>query len=178
MLKRWLGFPSVQIALCTLAFALVGWRFGAFGFVIGSPLFAAAIARPLMALVANIRHSARAHVWLPVHGQHYVFKGVTMRVLEDDDRCRWVCLADVRKIVGETASERSLAATFADRFRRVGRTGQAWLRDDALIEHLGRENQPAALRLRTWIERTVALPGRHVRSSLGIRPEPPDHSPG
>ena len=24
------------------------------------------------------------HVWLPVHGQHYVFKGVTIKVVEDD----------------------------------------------------------------------------------------------
>ena len=171
---RWLSFPSVQIVFCSAVFALVAWKFGPFGAAIASPLLGTAICRPVMALVANLRQTARESIWLPVHGQHYVFKGVTVRVREDDDRCRWVCMADVRKVVGETASERTLAVAFPDRFLQDGRPAQAWLRDDALIEHLGRENNPAALRLRTWTERTIAIPGRRVRSSLGIRPEPPD----
>ncbi len=174
MIRRWLGLPSVQIALCLAVFALVGWRFGVFGIVIASPLLGAAVCRPVMALVANIRHGARERVWLPVHGQHYVYKGATIHVLEDDDRCRWVPLPDVRKVVGLTASERTLALAFPQRCKPLGKPARPCLRDDALIEHLGKENNPAALRFRTWVERTVALPGRKVRESLGIRPEPPD----
>jgi hypothetical protein len=174
VIKRLLGMPSVQIALCLAVFALVGWRFGKFAVVWTAPLLGAALCRPIMALVANIRHGARARVWLPVHGQHYVYKGVTIHVQQDEDRCRWVPLADVRKVVGTTASERTLAVAFPDRCKPLGKPAQSCLRDDALVEHLGRENNPAALRLRTWVERTIVLPGRKLRSNLGIRPEPPD----
>jgi hypothetical protein len=158
VIKRLLGMPSVQIALCLAVFALVGWRFGAFAIVWSAPLLGAALCRPIMALVASIRHGARARVWLPVHGQHYVYKGVTIHVQQDEDRCRWV----------------PLAVTFPGRCKPLGKPAQPCLRDDALVEHLGRENNPAALRLRTWVERTIVLPGRKVRSNLGIRPEPPD----
>ncbi|MDB5874775.1 MAG: hypothetical protein JWQ07_4217 [Ramlibacter sp.] len=172
-MKHWLGFPSVQIALCLAVFAWVAWRLGPFGAVWASPLLAAAIAYPVYNLVGNIRHGMRERTWLPVHGQHYVFKGTTIHVLEDDDRCRWISLADMNKVAGITAGERALELAYPERCKRMGKTGQPHLRDDALIEHLGKESNPVALRFRTWAERTVAFPGRKIRESLGIRPDPP-----
>jgi hypothetical protein len=171
---RWLAFPSVQIALCLAAFGLVAWRMGPFATVIASPLLAAAIARPLLTLLANFRHGVRERTWLPVHGEHYVFKGITIHMLEDEDHCRWISLADVHKVVGVTAGEGALAATYPDRCKRMGKREQPHLRDDALVEHLAKENSPAALRFRTWVDRTISFPGRKIRKSLGIRPDPPD----
>jgi hypothetical protein len=165
---RWLSLPSVQIALCVAGFLAIGWFMGPFGAVFSSPLLAVAIARPLMALVANLRHAVLERTWLPVHGQHYVYKGVTIGVLEDEDHRRWVCLADARKVVGFTATERALAIAYPQRCLRIGKGGRPYLRDDALIEHLGKENQPAALRFRSWADRTIAFPGRRIREGLGI----------
>jgi hypothetical protein len=173
-MKRWLSFPSVQIALCVAAYLLVGWRLGSVALVVTSPLLAAATARPIMNLLANTRHGLRAHVLLPVHGTHYVFKGITVHVNEDEDHCRWVALADVRKCVGVTAGEGALAVTYPARVRRMGKPEQAFLRDDALVEHLAKENNPAALRMRTWVDRTISFPGRQIRKRLGVQPEPPD----
>ena len=172
MLKRLLSYPSVQIGLCVAVYAFIGYRLGAFGLVWASPLLAAAIARPIMNLVANFRYNVRAHVLLPVHGQHYVFKGTTIHVIEDDDRCRWIPLADVRKVAGVTANDGALAVTYPERFARMGNPPQPYLRDDALVEHLAKENNPVALRFRTWVDRDVAFPGRRIRKSLGIWPEP------
>ena len=171
-MMRWLTLPSVQIALCLAAFLAIGWFMGPFGALFSSPLLAAAIARPLMALVANMRHSVLERTWLPVHGQHYVYKDVTIGVLEDEDHRRWVCLADARKVVGFTATERALAIAYPQRCLRIGKRGGPYLRDDALIEHLSKENHPAALRFRTWAERTIAFPGRRIRERLGIRDDP------
>jgi hypothetical protein len=171
-MKRWLTLPSVQIALCLAAFLAIGWFMGPFGALVSSPLLAAAIARPLMALVANMRHTVLERTWLPVHGQHYVYKDVTIGVLEDEDHRRWVCLADARKVVGFTATERALAIAYPQRCLRIGKRGGPYLRDDALIEHLSKENHPAALRFRTWAERTIAFPGRRIRERLGIRDGP------
>ncbi len=173
-MKQWFGFPSVQIALCLVVYALTVYRFGKFAAVWTSPLLGAAIARPLMALGSGIRHKLRERIWLPVHGQHYVFRDITIHVLEDDDHCRWVCLGDVRKVVGITASENALAAVYPGRLKAMGTPAQAHLRDDALIAHLSKENQPVALRFRTWLERNVALPGRKVRRDFGIRVDTPD----
>ncbi len=173
-MKNWFAYPSVQIALCAAVYAFAGWRMGPFALVLGSPLLAAAIARPLLNLVANIRHGLRERTWLPVHGQHYVFKGITIHVLEDDDRCRWISLSDMRKVAGVTASEGALAVAYPGRCRRMGKPEQPHLRDDALVEHLAKENKPPALRFRTWADRDIAYPGRKIRKRLGIRPEPPD----
>ena len=96
-MKRWCGFPLVQIALCVAVYGLVARYLGKKAVVWTAPLFAYAVSRPLMALVSGFRHTVREHVWLPVHGTHYVFQGVTIHVAADDARCRWVCLADVRR---------------------------------------------------------------------------------
>lgn len=173
-MKRWLTFPSVQIAMCLAVFGVFAWRAGPFATVIASPLLAVVIAYPAYNLVANIRHGMRERTWLPVHGHRYVFKGTTIHVLEDDDRCRWISLADMQKVAGVTASERALELTYPERCKRMGRSGQPHLRDDALIEHLGNESKPVALRFRTWVDRDVSMPGRKIRKSLAIRPDPPD----
>ena len=172
MLKRLLSYPSVQSGLCVAAYAWAGDRFGARGLVIAAPLLAAAIVRPLMNLLANFRYNVRAQVLLPLHGKHYAFKGITIHVLEDVDRCRWIPLADVRKVAGMTASDSALEITYPERFMRMGKGAQPHLRDDALVEHLGKENNPVALRFRTWVEREVSFSSRRIRKRLGIHPEP------
>ena len=58
-----------------------------------SPLYGALIARPLIDLTGSLRQVLRASVWLPQHGQHYVFKGTTVHVLEDEEGWRWRALA-------------------------------------------------------------------------------------
>ena len=173
-MKRWLAYPSVQIALCVAVYGWVAWKTWPSGAVFAAPALAAAIAYPLYNLVANIRQAIRENTWLPVHGNHYVFKGYTIHVVEDDERCRWISVADMQKVAGVAASERLLETSFAQRFRRMGKTAQPHLRDDAMIEHLGKQSNPVALRFRTWAERNVAFPGRKIRKGLGIRPEPPD----
>ena len=167
-LTGWLTFPSVQIALCVGVYAAVCYWLGPFAMVWTSPLLGAAVARPVMSLLANIRHTARENVWLSVHGHHYVFKGITVHVLEDEDRHRWICLADVRKLVAVTASHNALALAYPDRVKTMGKPAQAHLRDDALIELLAKDADPTGLRLRTWVERNIAFSGRRIRKSLGI----------
>lgn len=117
------------------------------------------IRHPLIALASSLRYQARAYVWLPLHGHHYVYGDIRIHVVEDDGNCRWVSLADIRKVVAVTASERALANACPGRLKNLGASTQTHMRDDALIAHLGKENKPEALRFRTWIERNIALPG-------------------
>lgn len=176
MLKRWLGYPLVQIALCVVAFFSVTWRMGSFAMAIGSPLLGAAIALPLINLFSDLRQRTREATWLPRHGHHYVFRGVTVNVIEDEDHCRWLRLADVRKVFAIAATERVLAITYPDRVKAFGNARDSYVRDDAIIEHLAKENDATALRFRTWIDRTIFMPAAKIRSDLGIRPEPPIQS--
>jgi predicted nucleotidyltransferase len=105
----------------------------------------------------------REHVWLPVHGTHYAFKDITVHVIEDDAHCRWVCLADVRRAVGVEANERALAATYAGCLQSMGKPAQIYMRDDALIAHLGKNKELAVLKFKAWVERNVAFPGQKLR---------------
>ena len=172
-MKRWFGFPSVQIALCLVAYALVGYRFGVFALLFALPLFAAVMARSMFALVSNLRQRMLEQVWFPVHGHYYVFKDITIHVLEDDDHCRWVNLLDVQKVLGVTASERALGLSYPGRLRNMGQPAQAHIRDDALVAHLGKENKPTALRFRNWVQRNIVFPGQTIRKRFGLdRPGP------
>ena len=167
-MKQLLGYPSVQVALCTLGFGSLGyWLAGSVSgrvmlvFVIWG--YGAAVSRPLINLAANFRHGVRSAVWLPVHGTHYVFKDTTIHVLEDDDTWRWLPLADVERVLGRKLNARLLAITYPDRLELGGKPARMHMRDDALIEHLSKLSDPMALRFRTWVDRSVALPARRIR---------------
>jgi hypothetical protein len=167
--KALLAQPSVQISLCLAVYALVGLQFGAFGLVLSSPLLAACIARPLLNLIGSMRQTLRERVWLPVHGDYFVFKGVRIEVVEDEDHCRWVRLADARKAAGLGATDAALAIRFGPRLVKMGRTAQLYLRDDALVELLSKSTDAHTLRFRHWVEADIVKPGAKIRSSKGIR---------
>lgn len=170
-MRSLLAQPLVQIALWLGVYALVGWKFGPFGLVIAAPGLAAATVMPIWRIVAGLREGMRERVWMPVHGEHFVYKSTTIRVLEDESHFRWVCLADVRKVIDFNASEGALAAAHGARYQRMGKPAQAFLRDDALCAHLAKSTEEATQRFRTWVDRTVALPGGKVRERAGVVPQ-------
>jgi hypothetical protein len=170
-MRSLLAQPLVQIALWLAVYALIGWKFGPFGLVIAAPGLAAFTVRPIWHIVAGLREGIRERVWLPVHGEHFSYKSTTIHVLEDDSHFRWVCLADVRKVIAFNASDGALTAAHGALFQRMGKPAQPYLRDDALLAHLGKSTQEPTQRFRTWVERTVAMPGGRVRERLGVRAE-------
>ena len=173
-MKRWLTFPLVQILLCVAVYALVGYYFGKFAIVTTSPLFAAAVARPLWALVFDIWRGMRARVWLPVHGHHFVFKGTTVQVVEDESHFRWVSLSDVKKVLGSGMSDGAFAMAYPGRFRIMDKPAGGYLRDDALVAYLSKGSEQTTVRFKTWVERNIVLPGGRIRKNLGIRDEVPE----
>lgn len=108
-----------------------------------------------------------AVVWLPVHGTHYVFKGTTIQVLEDGENWRWLPLVDVERVLGRKLNARLLAITYPGRLEMGGKPDRMHMRDDALIEHLSKLSDPMALRFRTWVERSIALPARRPPAGGG-----------
>jgi hypothetical protein len=162
-MPQWLSLPSVQVALCTACYLLLGYWTDKWTVLFVSPLYGALMARPLMNLLASLRQVIRSRVWLPVHGQHYVFKGTTIHVLDDAGGWRWVRLADVQQVLETALNARVLAITYPERLEMMGRPAQMHMRDDALILHLAKQNDATALRLRTWLERNIAFPAQRAR---------------
>ncbi len=160
---------AARVAGCAIA-SWIGWRvFGAPGIVFAAPLFGVAFARPLIQLIGSARHAMRRAHWRDVEGRHYAFRGWPVKVVADADKQRWVRLADIRAIVGFTASEGALALAYPTGVRRIGRATEGFLGEDVLLEHLGKERGPDAIRLRLWVEREIVLPARRERERLGIR---------
>ena len=173
MIVAWLRYPSVQIALCTLAYAAIAWRMSAFGIMMTGVAWAIAIARPIINLVANAQYNVRAAAWLPVHGKFFSYKGVALRVVEEADHCRWIHLGDARRVAPGIPADRVFVAAYPGRVQNMGQPQALHVRDDALVEHLGKTTDGSALRFRTWIDRDIAFPAAKERKRLGIRPEPP-----
>ena len=163
-----------RFALCALV-SWWAWRAGGMGAFIGSlPLLGVALARPLIDLASELRHATRAAVWRPLEGRHFAYRGTPVQVLEDDDHRRWVRAADVRAILGYTASNGALALTYPSGWRTMGRPAEPHFSDEALIAHLMKESAPEALRFRHWAEREIAFPAQRLRARLGVRPQGPD----
>lgn len=164
---------AVRLALCA-AVSWGLWRLGGLVLMLMSaPLYGVAFARPLLDLAGEARHAMRAAVWRPLEGRHCVYRGTPVQVLEDDDHVRWVRAADVRRIVGPTASNGALALTYPSGWRMLGTPAEPHFSDEALIAHLRKDRSPEALRFRQWVERTIAYPAQRRRGQLGIRPPVP-----
>jgi hypothetical protein len=161
----------VRLALCVLLTWLV-WHFlGTVGLVMTAPMYGVALARPLLDLASAIRHEMRRAQWREVEGRHFAFKGRTVHVLEDADHQRWVRIADVRAVVGLTAGDGALRITYPGGWRVLGKPPEAYLSDEALLAHLGKERSPKALRLRHWVEREIVFPARRQRERHGVKLE-------
>ena len=169
---------AIRLLLCAVA-SWVVWRVGGLtSMVLTAPLYGIALARPLLDVISELRHHARAAVWRAEEGRHFAFRGQPVQVIEDERHRRWVRAADVRRIVGFTASDGALALSYPDGWRTMGRPAQPHFSDDALVTHLAKESSPEALRFRHWVEREIAFPAQRLRSRAGVRPEAPDTRPG
>lgn len=165
---------ALRLAIAAALAAGAWWLDGpSFLFVIALALSGPLLARPLLDLAGDLRRQMRAAVWAPQEGRHFVFRGVPVTVREDVEHRRWIRVADVRRIVGFTASDGALALSYPQHWQTDARGGAAWLEVEAVVIHLRREPGPQALRLAQWIEREVAFPARRQRERLGIRVPPP-----
>lgn len=166
---------ALRASLCAALSGLAWWHSGA------SPILVLAIASagpllagPLIELAGDLRRQMRRAVWGPLEGRHFAYRGSAVQVREDVEHRRWIRVADLRRIVGFTASDGALALTYRAQWQVDPADGSAWLEADAALVHLRREPGAAARRFARWIEQEVAWPARRQRERLGIRPTPPD----
>ena len=153
-----------RLGLCGLVSWCV-WRVGGLvPMVCTAPLYGVLLARPLLDLMSDLRHQTRVLIWRPLEGRHYVYRGTPVQVIEDDAHVRWVRAADVRRIVGFTASDGALALTYPNGWRLVGEPAEPHFSDAALIAHLRKERSAEAGRFMQWAERTIAYPARQLRA--------------
>jgi hypothetical protein len=173
---------AASIALRTACCGLLSWaawRLGGPGvLVVTLPLLGIALARPLLELASALHHEMNRAHWRDVEGRHYAFRGCPVSVVEDPDRRRWIRLADIRAIVGFTASDGALAISYPNGVQRLGRPPELHLSDEALLTHLQKERSPDAIRLCHWVEREIVFPARRERERLGIRSAALDARPG
>jgi hypothetical protein len=170
---------AVRVLLCG-AVSWAVWRIGGLAAMVGTaPLYGVALAKPLLDLFGELRHVMRAAVWRPLEGRHFAYRGRSVQVLEDDDHRRWVRVADMRAVIGHTATDGALALSHPGGCRRAGRPAELHLSDDALLAHLGKQHTAEALRFRHWVEREVAFPARRLRSRHAtLRPPAASPPPG
>ncbi len=162
---------ALRLSLCCL-FSWLVWRtLGLTSMIATLGMFGVALARPLIDLASAIRHEMRRATWHDVEGRHFAYRGHSVRVVEDADHQRWIRLADVRAIVGFTASDAALQLTYPNGWRRLGRPLEPHLSDEALLAHLAKERLPSAAKLRHWVEREIVFPARRQRERYGIKLE-------
>ncbi|MEP7056831.1 MAG: hypothetical protein ABI809_03550 [Caldimonas sp.] len=162
---------ALRLGSCALA-TWLAWRYGsATAALLTASLLGLALPRPLIDLASELRHQYRRAHWRDVEGRHYAFHGMPLAVHEDAEHRRWVRVADMRAIVGHTASDASLALTYPNGWRLIGHPPEPYLSDDALDAHLAKERSVATARFRHWAEREIGFPARRQRERYGIHLE-------
>jgi prophage antirepressor-like protein len=100
-----------------------------------------------------------------------------VRVIEDEGHQRWIRAADVRRIAGSQDSDHALQLTYGTGYRLADQPPEGYFSETALLAHLARQADPAAARLRLWVERVVVWPAREQRRRLGLPAPTPEDGP-
>lgn len=154
------------LVVCAILVPLAFYVFGAVGLVFVAPVIGVAFSRLVIDGTAEMGWRMRSSVLAPLSGKHYVYMGFNLRIVEDEDYGRWMAMADVRRIVGNAATDKAVAKTYPGGWQVFENRG--YLRDDALLHYLGREPSSEAVKLRNWAERNIAFPARTTRKRQGI----------
>lgn len=163
-----LGTLALRALLCA-AVGWVGWRLiGPVALALTAPLLGISLAKPLLELAGALHHAIRARALADIEGRHYAFRGIHVRVLEDEGHQRWIRAADVRRIAGSQDSDHALHLAHGKGYRLAGQPVEGYFSETALLDHLARQATPAAARLRLWVERVVVWPAREQRRRLGL----------
>ena len=167
-MPRILGTLVLRALLCA-AVGWVGWRaIGPVALALTAPLLGIALAKPLLELAGAMHHAIRARALADIEGRHYAYRGIHVGVIEDEGHQRWIRAADVRRIAGGTDSDHALQLTYGSGYRLAGQPAEPHFSETALLAHLARQADPAAARLRLWVERVVVWPAREQRRRLGL----------
>jgi len=106
-----------------------------------------------------------------VQGSFYSYQGIPIRVIEDDNHCRWVPIAAVRKVVGTKIQDATFASRYPNGWKLIGKKGH--LREDALYLYLSDASSLETVKFKNWIQKTLVNPARKIRSQQGIVIAPP-----
>lgn len=154
------------VVFCAVWVVVMYKYVGVIGLVLSAPVIGIAFTRLVIDAAAEMGWRMRSAVLAPLSGKHYVYMEFNLRIVEDDDFGRWMATDDVRRIVGNGATDKALAQTYPSGWQIW--EGRAHLRDDALMHYLGREPSSRAVKLRNWAERSIAYPARTERKRRGI----------
>jgi hypothetical protein len=150
----------------------LAWRLlGLIAFPICAPLWAIALARPILDLMGESHRVVKTLAFADVQGQHYVHRGNVLDIAEDERHQRWVSVRDVRKVLPDFPRDALLKQQYAPDCRDDGGRAGLRLRAEALLRYLEKSGEPAALKFRVWLEREVVRPAMKRRERLGIRDE-------
>ena len=152
--------------VCVIYVVVVTHYFGVVALALSAPLIGIAFTRLRIDAAAELGWRVRASLLAPLSGKHYVYQGFNLRVVQDDDFGRWLAVNDIRRIVGSGATDKALSLTYPGGWQVIH--GKGHLRDDALMHYLGREPSGRAVKLRNWVESSLAVSARTERKRRGI----------
>jgi hypothetical protein len=132
------------------------------------PVYAAFFSYLVFYLGPELYRATRYAALHPFQGTYYQYLGWRIKILEDESHCRWVSTDEVRKIVGQLASDHALADIFPTGHQRIGTDNKGYLRDDALILHLAQATTPQAIKFKNWAQRNIAYPANKTRERMGV----------
>lgn len=165
--------------LVCCAFSAASYHYiGVVGLLTSAPLWGILLCRVVIDFFAEMRGVTRHALLHADQGQFYSFQGMRVEVIEDDDYCQWVAADQVRKILGQGATDRMLALTYPQGWALLGRPPKGYLRDDALLLYLAKESALRGVKFRVWVERHIVHQARKRRAQFGIRLEDPREASG
>jgi hypothetical protein len=162
-LPRW-AQVLLRVLACTGLAVLAYQPFGAKALVVLSPLFAIALAAPILEVLAQMPVLARWHAFRGFHGRYFAYRGTQVVVHEDAQGYRWVELPAVRRLVPALPGDIRLGRLYPQAVHAGTPPQPTRLRAEELLECLQALPDERAARLRTWLQREVVFPAARARS--------------
>ncbi len=155
---------AIRLMACGVVTYLAWSVMGPEGLVYCSVLYAMAFAKPIVEGFISVGAWLRALAYRDVEGCQFQYRGQPISVAEDQDKYRWLRLADVRKVVPHFPRDEVLRRTLGADVKTLGSERALRIKGEALWVYLGKTTSVESAKFRSWVERNVVVPSHKARA--------------
>lgn len=164
---RTLSGPLLGVAILAVA-GWIGWRRDgstglAFGLLMAAPVLAVLSTYAVIKLVGGSYALVRTLAYRKLEGHHFAFKGSSLDICEDIEGGRWLKVDDVRKVIEDLPSNRTLARTMPEGLAYLEPKKTLRVSAIALERYLQRSTAAKSIRFLTWLRREVIFPSAQAK---------------
>jgi hypothetical protein len=162
-MKQWLISVSIRLAFCILVTYVGFLGSGPLALPFCAAIYGVVLIKPLFELIGAAFYAAKSAALHDLQGHYFTHRGIRLDVLEHADTFRWICTANVRKVLPGFPSDATLLKMYPSDVIPPSAESGARIKAERLHEMLMKSQNAEGIQFRNWLLREIIHPANRAR---------------